>query len=130
MKLKIFITIEFSIRLLVFLFLEVIFDFNFEQLNFNCLNFIKFTQLLFIIRNQLFPLFFVILNISMMSSKFRNYLRHNLERWLNNISNKLLLSFTYIDFISITKITNRDIQFSFFISLLKLKKLLNWKIQS
>jgi len=125
MKLKIFITIEFSIRLLVFLFLEVIFDFNFEQLNFNCLNFIKFTQLLFIIRNQLFPLFFVILNISMMSSKFRNYLRHNLERWLNNISNKLLLSFTYIDFISITKITNRDIQFSFFISLLKLKKLLN-----
>ena len=125
MKLKIFITIEFSIRLLVFLFLEVIFDFNFDQLNFNCLNFIKFTQLLFIIRNQLFPLFFVILNISMMSSKFRNYLRHNLERWLNNISNKLLLSFTYIDFISITKITNRDIQFSFFISLLKLKKLLN-----
>jgi len=125
MKLKIFITIEFSIRLLVFLFLEVIFDFNFEQLNFNCLNFIKFTQLLFIIRNQLFPLFFVILNISIMSSKFRNYLRHNLERWLNNISNKLLLSFTYIDFISITKITNRDIQFSFFISLLKLKKLLN-----
>lgn len=125
MKLKIFITIEFSIRLLVFLFLEVIFDFNFEHFNFNCLNFIKFTQLLFIIRNQLFPLFFVILNISMMSGKLRNYLRHNLERWLDNISNKLLLSFTYIDFISITKITNRDIQFSFFVSLLKLKKLLN-----